>query len=71
MKETRPPYCVSKSTESEIDIPEMKFENVDKVLKFHVENISLSSFMLKKEDILGEISKVNEDSLELSNPVKF
>ena len=71
LKETRPPYCVSKSTESEIDIPEMKFENVDKVLKFHVENSSLSSLKLKKGDILGEISQINEDSLELSNPVKI
>ena len=71
LKETRPPYCVSKSTESEIDIPEMKFENVDKVSKFHVENISWSSLKLKKGDILREISKVYKDSLELSSPVKI
>ena len=51
MKDTRPPYCVSKSTESEIDIPDMKFENMDKVFKFHVENSSLSSLKLKKGDI--------------------
>ena len=71
MKETKPLYYVSKSTKSEIDIPDMKLEDVDKVLKFHVENSSLSSLKLKKEDILGEISQINEDSLELSNPVKI
>ena len=40
----------------------MKFENVD--------NSSLSSLKLKKGDILGEISQINQDSLELSNSVK-
>ena len=48
----------------------MKFENVDTVLKFHVENSSLLS-QLKKGDILGEISQINEDSLELNNRVKI
>ena len=43
LKETRPSYIILKSIGSEVDIPDMKFENVDKVLKFHMENSSLSS----------------------------
>ena len=46
LKETKPQYCVLRSRASEIHIPDMKLENVDKVLKFHVENSSLSSIKL-------------------------
>ena len=67
LKETRPPYIILKSIGSEVDIPDMKFENVDKVLKFHMENSSLSSIKLKPGDILREISQIDADSLELSN----
>lgn len=67
LKETRPPYIILKSIGSEVDIPDMKFENVDKVLKFHMESSSLSSIKLKPGDILREISQIDEDSLELRN----
>ena len=70
-KEIKPRNCLSKSTKSDTNIPLIKLENVDKLLKFFVENGSLSSLKLNKADILGDISQINEDFLELSNPVKI
>ena len=70
-KEIKPRNCLSKSIKSDTNIPLIKLENVAKLLKFLVENSGLSSLKLNKGDILGDISQINEDFLELTNPAKI